>query len=91
MSPSAILVEPQDAPIISDITNGGVKKLPSNRAPLINSGSLDAYESFDVTNIIGKEFPHLQLSEIIHDDDKVRDLAILGKPLVVITLSFLLI
>lgn len=90
MSPSAILVEQQDAPIISDITNGGVKNLPSTRAPLINSGSLDVYESFDVTNIIGKEFPNLQLSEIVHDDDKIRDLAILGKPFFIYLIPLLI-
>ncbi|KAK6369497.1 uncharacterized protein PV06_10828 [Exophiala oligosperma] len=40
------------------------------------SGSLDAYKSFEVTNIIGREYPELQLSEILHDDNKIRDLAI---------------
>jgi len=48
-------------------------------APLKLSGSLDGYEQFDVTAVIGREFPTLELSEIIHDDDKIRDLAILGK------------
>lgn len=42
------------------------------------SGSLDAYKSFEVTNIIGREYPELQLSEILHDDNKIRDLAITG-------------
>jgi hypothetical protein len=42
------------------------------------SGTLDSYEQFDVTNVIGREFPTLQLSEILHDDAKIRDLAILG-------------
>lgn len=46
--------------------------------PLIYSGSLDSYEHFDVTSVIGREFPKLQLSEILDDDSKVRDLAILG-------------
>ncbi|CAI4212655.1 unnamed protein product [Parascedosporium putredinis] len=32
---------------------------------------------FDTTNVIGREYPTLQLSEILHDDDKIRDLAIL--------------
>lgn len=47
--------------------------------PLTYSGSLDAYESFDVTNVIGREYPKLQLSEILADDSKIRDLAIQGK------------
>lgn len=42
------------------------------------SGSLDAYKSFEVTNVIGREYPELQLSKILHDDNKIRDLAITG-------------
>lgn len=84
MAPSAI--DPEPAPAVPDITNG-VKKLLSSsnktsnlkRAPLVYSGSLDEYDSFDVANVIGKEFPDLQLSEILDDDQKIRDLAILGK------------
>lgn len=47
--------------------------------PLAYSGSLDPYDQFDVTAVIGREFPKLQLSEILNDDDKIRDLAILGE------------
>ncbi|KAH8807968.1 alpha-ketoglutarate-dependent sulfonate dioxygenase [Xylogone sp. PMI_703] len=47
------------------------------REPLKYSGTLDQYESFDVTNVIGREYPKLQLSEILNDDAKIRDLAIL--------------
>ena len=46
--------------------------------PLKYSGSLDKYERFDVTPTIGREFPKLQLSEILSDDKKIRDLAITG-------------
>lgn len=46
--------------------------------PLTYSGSLDSYEHFDVTAVLGREFPQLQVSEILHDDTKIRDLAILG-------------
>jgi hypothetical protein len=42
--------------------------------PLKYSGSLDEYESFDLTSAIGR----LQLSEILHDDAKIRDLGIIG-------------
>jgi hypothetical protein len=42
------------------------------------SGTLDEYESFDVTAVIGKEFPKVQLSTLLADDKKIRDLAILG-------------
>lgn len=48
------------------------------RDPLAYSGSLDEYRSFDVTPVIGKEFPELQLTDILNDDAKIRDLAITG-------------
>lgn len=60
--------------------NKGANGLTQSSAfpqPLTYSGSLDAYESHDVTNVIGREFPKLQLSEILSDDAQVRDLAIL--------------
>jgi len=44
--------------------------------PLKYSGSLDQYKSTDTTPIIGREFPDLQLSDILSDDAKIRDLAI---------------
>ncbi|KAH0847239.1 hypothetical protein AYO21_10857 [Fonsecaea monophora] len=47
------------------------------KEPLKYSGSLDQYKSFDVTKVIGREFPDLQLSQILNDDTKIRDLAIL--------------
>ncbi len=50
----------------------------SVRPPLKYSGALDQYESFDVTAVIGREFPTAQLSDILKDDAKVRDLAIIG-------------
>jgi hypothetical protein len=46
--------------------------------PLEYSGSLNAFEHFDVTAVIGREFPKLQLSQIVDDDAKIRDLAITG-------------
>lgn len=58
-----------------------VKTLPSKNtlaAPLKYSGSLDQYTSFDVTKVIGREYPDLQLSDILNDDAKIRDLAITG-------------
>ncbi|KAL4946318.1 hypothetical protein BDV06DRAFT_218448 [Aspergillus oleicola] len=46
------------------------------REPLKYSGSLDEFKSFDVTPIIGREFPDTQLTDILNDDQKIRDLAI---------------
>lgn len=47
-------------------------------SPLNYSGSLDNYEHFDITAVIGREFPKLQLSGILNDDTKIQDLAITG-------------
>jgi alpha-ketoglutarate-dependent taurine dioxygenase len=52
-------------------------KSASYPTPLTYSGTLDRYQSFDVTSVIGREFPNLQLTEILNDDAKIRDLAIL--------------
>lgn len=61
-------------------TKDAVKSTPSTLpTPLKYSGSLDDYDHFDVTSVIGREFPKLQLSQIIDDDAKIRDLAITGK------------
>lgn len=46
--------------------------------PLKSSGSLDQYEHHQATPVIGEEFPALQLTDILSDDNKLRDLAILG-------------
>jgi hypothetical protein len=80
MPPIAIDVEAVPARTTSQSNGVQESKVSKNSstAPLIYSGSLDEYESFQVTNVIGKEFPKLQLSEIVNNDDKVRDLAILG-------------
>jgi len=50
-------------------------------APLKYSGSLDQFKSFDVTPVIGREFPEVQLAELINApnaDTLLRDLAILS-------------
>ena len=65
------------------MTSPEVHGIPSQdgkliRTPLRYSGTLDSYESFDLTSVIGKEFPKLQLSDILDDDAKLRDLAITG-------------
>lgn len=49
------------------------------REPLNYSGTLDQYHSFDYAPAIGTEFPELQLTDILDDDAKLRDLAITGK------------
>lgn len=83
MSPSAITetvaaaipVHPETAPTngkAGNTSNG----LPS---PLTLGGALDNYEHFDVTPIIGREFPTANLVEWLdapNADELIRDLAI---------------
>lgn len=68
-------------PVFSHSSKGTQGSTTASRlsGSLTYSGSLDSYEHFDVTNVIGREFPNLELSEILHDETKVRDLAILGE------------
>jgi len=45
--------------------------------PLRYSGSLDEYDYFEVSPIIGREYTTLQLSDIQDDEQKLKDLAII--------------
>jgi len=49
------------------------------RKPLELTGALDAFESFDVTPVIGREFPNANLKDFLrapNSDDLLRDLAV---------------
>lgn len=53
----------------------------AHQAPLKSAGSLDKYEKFDVTPVIGTEFKDAQLSSLLDGPDSdrgIRDLGILG-------------
>lgn len=73
-------VDVQTTSDLKDIKVKGAEAQPSGliREPLKYSGSLDEYKHFDVTPVIGVEFPEIQLSDILNDDKKIKDLAILG-------------
>lgn len=77
MAPSALDTKPNDAShvVVKTASPSAKSKLPG---PLQYAGTLDQYESFDLTSVIGHEFPHLQLVEVLRDDDKMRDLALIG-------------
>ncbi|KAL1856567.1 hypothetical protein Plec18170_003535 [Paecilomyces lecythidis] len=49
------------------------------KEPLQYSGSLDEYRSFEAAPVIGTEFPDLQLTDILNDNRKIRDLAIIDE------------
>ncbi|CAI6090569.1 unnamed protein product [Clonostachys chloroleuca] len=48
------------------------------REPFRSSGSLDMYQQIQVTPLIGTEFPKLQVTDILWDNQKIRDLAIMA-------------
>ena len=53
-----------------------------HKEPLKLSGALDAFESFDVTPVIGREFSGVNLAEWLrapNTDELLRDLAITSK------------
>ena len=61
-----------------------VKKLAQSREPLKSSGSLDQYQTIDITPVIGTEFPDANIVEWINApdaDQRLRDLAIKSKPI----------
>ena len=72
------------ATMVADQTNGsshtnGASKQQLIREPLVYSGGLDTFKSFDVTTIIGREFPDVQLTNLMRSPDAdrlFRDLAI---------------
>jgi hypothetical protein len=84
--PSAIDIEP---PITSSTKLGKNVSFKTSTAsglaePLKYSGSLDQYKSFDTTAVIGREFADVQLTDILNDEQKIRDLAIIGEPIDII-------
>ena len=65
------------------VSNGQTEELHSgaSKTPLRLSGVLDQFKSFDVTPVIGKEFPTAHLAEWLrapNSDELLRDLAITG-------------
>ena len=79
MAPPAADVDLASHPQVDEYKVAAKSKATSRLTePLKSSEGLDQYEHFDVTPVIGEEFPKLQLSEILSDDEKIKDLAVLG-------------
>lgn len=80
MAPPAIGNPISSASSVGEDCNKHVMLSTANTlpGPLNYFGTLDSYRHFDTTSVIGREFPDLQLSDILHDDFKIRDLAVLG-------------
>ena len=62
--------------------NGEIEEASlTNKEPLKLSGVLDQFKSFDVTPVIGTEYPDVDLAEWLkapNSDELIRDLAITG-------------
>lgn len=78
MAPSVDVVVPTPVAAAKTTLNQETSQKTPIREPLKYSGTLDEYKSFDVTPVIGREFPEIQLTDILNDDAKLRDLAITG-------------
>lgn len=72
MAPSAVEAQAPVVPVVN-------KAAAVHREPLQPSGALDSFEHFDVTPIIGREFPTANLVDWLNapnSDQLLRDLAI---------------
>ncbi|KEZ40194.1 hypothetical protein SAPIO_CDS9251 [Scedosporium apiospermum] len=75
MAPTAVETTPDTLPTVVKT----LKEEASKPQPLRTTGVLDQYEHFDVTTVIGREFPKANLVEWLeapNSDELIRDLAI---------------
>jgi hypothetical protein len=82
MVPTAITPEATAATLTSPKSGPASNTGSTYRKPLVSTGSLDSFTSFEVTPTIGREYPTLQLSDVMSSpnrDNLIRDLAIAGK------------
>jgi hypothetical protein len=73
MAPS--IIQPRYSTDLPRVVSKGTKQ------PLRPSQSLEKFEHFDVTPVIGTEFKDVQLTSLLsapNSDELIRDLAILG-------------
>jgi len=84
MAPAAVETTPQNGNGVDTIVENvkaaiGKSQTTYKTEPLKLSGVLDSYESFDVTPVIGREFPSANLVDWLNApnaDELIRDLAI---------------
>lgn len=69
----------ETAPAVVPVVEDKITLTGLAREPINYSGTLDAFESFDVTPVIGREFPNANLKDFLrapNSDDLLRDLAL---------------
>jgi hypothetical protein len=82
MAPTAITPEATAATLTSPKSGLASNTGSTYPKPLVSTGSLDSFTSFEVTPTIGREYPTLQLSDVMSSpnrDNLIRDIAITGK------------
>lgn len=83
MAPATSTIETVQLP--QPIREKVITKATRVRQPLNLSGALDVYQSFDVTPVIGREFPEVQLTSLLsakNSHELLRDLAITSESVV---------
>lgn len=81
MAPSLSAETHHVVPVLETVKTESKTRL---REPLKPNGVLDTFDSFEVTPVIGREFPNASLKEWLHapnSDELLKDLAITGKQL----------
>lgn len=80
MAPSTIETSTTELP--QPVREKVITKATRTRQTLNPSSALDAYRHFDITPVIGREFPHVQLTSLLdafNSDELLRDLTITSK------------
>lgn len=78
MAPIALEASSDSVPIVTKAVDNST----TGTGPLKTSGVLEAHEYFDVTPVIGREFPKANLVDWLNapnSDELIRDLAITSK------------
>jgi len=76
------IVDNPPTPVVPIVKDAAPAVKSPQRESLKLSGALDSFDSFDVTTVIGREFPTANLKEWLHapnSDELLRDLAITSK------------
>jgi hypothetical protein len=83
MAPTATTPEAHVAPLTSVKGLHAAETSTMYKEPLLSTGPLDKFTSFEVTPAVGREYPSLQLSDLMKSSNRdqfIRDLAIIGMP-----------
>ncbi|KAM7183644.1 TauD domain containing protein [Naviculisporaceae sp. PSN 640] len=78
-APETHEVKPVDTKVTEPEGEALPKRLEGHKEPLKLTGALDVFESFDVTPVIGREYPTVDLVKLLrapNSDELIRDLAI---------------